>query len=276
MSARASVWEAKIALEFGVRAGRTALVRRKRCGPLAVQRPFHPGDGVCHLYLLHPPGGVAGGDTLDVDVLARTGAAALVTTPAATKAYRTLGAPSAMRQTLVVEGNASLEWLPQETILFGGSACRTLTEVRLAKGARFAGWEVFALGREHSGDHYTHGSFRQQVQLHVAGALCVRELQDFAAGDPALVARWGLASRRAFGTLYAAPADEDVLARARHALGEPPDGVHAGATLLDGVLAVRAVGTAAADVRTALTRAWSGVRPLVIGAEPTLPRIWAT
>ena len=177
---------------------------------------------------------------------------------------------------LVVEENASLEWLPQETILFGGSACRTHTNIELAKGARFAGWEVFALGREHSGDLYTEGSFRQQVQLHIDGTLRVRELQDFAAGDPVLVERWGLASRRAFGTLYAAPADADVLARARHALAKLPDGIDAGATLLDGVMAVRAVGNAASNVREALANAWSSVRPLVIGAEPMLPRIWAT
>lgn len=269
-------WEAKIALVFGLHGGRTALVRRSRRGPLAVQRPFHPGDGVCHLYLLHPPGGVAGGDALDVSVHALGGAAALVTTPAAAKVYRTLGASSRMRQTLVIDEGASLEWLPQETILFGGSACRVHTDVQLAKGARFAGWEVFALGREHSGDRYAQGSFRQRMQLHVDGALHVRELQDFAAGDPALVERWGLASRRAFGTLYAVPADEDVLARARHALGEAVDCVDAGATLLDGVLAVRAVGKAASDVRAVLARAWSGVRPLVIGAQPMLPRIWAT
>ena len=207
---------------------------------------------------------------------ARAGAAALVTTPAAAKVYRTLGASSTIRQRLVVEEGASLEWLPQETILFGGSALRVHTDVQLANGTRFAGWEVFALGREHSGDHYTQGSFRQQMQLHVDGALRARELQDFTAGDPVLAERWGLASRRAFGTLYAAPADEDVLARARHALGEAPDGVEAGATLLDGVLAVRAVGSAASDVRAALAQAWSGIRPLVIGAEPMLPRIWAT
>ena len=271
-----SGWQARIALEFGECGGRTTLVRRERRGPLAVQRPFHPGDGVCHLYLLHPPGGVAGGDGLEVDVLACAGTAALVTTPAAAKVYRTLGASSTMHQAFVVEEDASLEWLPQETILFGGSVCRTNTNIELAKGARFAGWEVFALGREHSGDLYTEGSFRQQVQLHIDGALRVRELQDFAAGDPVLVGRWGLASRRAFGTLYAAPADEDVLARARHALAKLPDGIDAGATLLDGVMAVRAVGHAASNVREALANAWSSVRPLVIGAEPMLPRIWAT
>ena len=241
-----------------------------------MQRPFHPGDGVCHVYLLHPPGGVAGGDELEVEVHAAAGAAGLVTTPAAGKVYRTLGPPSDLRHTLVVENGASLEWLPQETILFGGSTLRVRTDVQLASGARFAGWEVVALGREHSGDRYAHGSVRTEVQLHVDGALSVRELQDFAAGDPVLPARWGLASRRAFGTLYAAPADEDVLARARHALGEVPGGVDAAATLLDGVLAVRALGGAATGVRAALVRAWSAVRPLVIGAEPMLPRIWAT
>ena len=204
-----------------------------------------------------------------------SGAAALVTTPAAAKIYRTLGAVSAIRQTLLVEEGASLEWLPQETILFGGSNCRTEMDVRLEAGARFVGWEVFALGREHSGDHYRDGAFRQCMEVRIGGELKVRELHDWQAGDPVLTARWGLASARAFGTLYAVPADRDVLARARKEMAENL-GVEVAATLLDDILAVRAVGNAAADVREALTRVWAGVRALAIGVQPMQPRIWAT
>ena len=269
-------WPARLNLEFGPRAGRTTLVRREHCGPLSVQRPFHPGDGVCHAYLLHPPGGVAGGDSLRVTVRATSGAAALITTPAATKVYRTLEAASAIRHILVVDEDASLEWLPQETILFGGSACQTATDVRLAQGARFVGWEVFALGREHSGDDYRQGALRQCTEIRVDDELKLRELHDWQAGDPVLAARWGLASARAFGTLYAAPADGDLLARARKVLAANQGSVEAGATLLDGILAARAVGSAAADVREVLARAWSEVRLLVIGAQPKPPRIWAT
>lgn len=267
-----------MALEFGPRAGRTVLVRREHRGPLAVQRPFHPGDGVCHVYLLHPPGGVAGGDGIDVAVTARTGSAALVTTPAATKVYRTSGPASDIVQRLTAEPDSSLEWLPQETILFGGSRCRLRSDVRLAAGARFAGWEVFALGREHAGDHYRAGAFEQVTEIRVGGALRIREAHDFRAGDPVLAAPWGLASNRAFGTLYAAPADADTLARARReiAAAGAAASVDAAATLLDGVLAVKAVGASAAGVRAVLAGAWGGVRPLVIGAPPEAPRIWAT
>ena len=203
------------------------------------------------------------------------GGAALITTPAAAKVYRTLGAASAIRQTLLVEEGASLEWLPQETILFGGSNCRTEMDVRLEAGAGFVGWEVFALGREHSGDHYQHGAFRQCMEVRIGGELKVRELHDWQAGDPMLTARWGLASARAFGTLYAVPADRDVLARARSEMAENL-GVEVAATLVDDILAVRAVGNAAADVREALTRVWAGVRALAIGVQPMQPRIWAT
>ena len=202
--------------------------------------------------------------------------AALITTPAAAKVYRTLGAVSATRQTLLVEEGASLEWLPQETILFGGSNCRTQMDVRLAEGSRFVGWEVFALGREHSGDHYQHGAFRQCMEVRIGGELKVRELHDWQAGDPVLTARWGLASARAFGTLYAGPADRDVLVRARNEVAGNLGRVEVAATLLDDVLAVRAVGNTAGDVREALTRVWVGLRRIVIGVQPMQPRIWAT
>jgi urease accessory protein len=134
------------------------VARRRHEGPFYIQRPFHPGDGACHVYLLHPPGGLAAGDTLDLDVEVEPGAAALLTTPAATKFYRSDGAPSVQRQTLHVASGASLEWLPLDTILFGGSRALIETEVALEPGARFLGWEQLSLGRPLSGDCYTTGA----------------------------------------------------------------------------------------------------------------------
>ncbi|MGB5651682.1 MAG: urease accessory protein UreD, partial [Sedimenticolaceae bacterium] len=81
-------------MRLGFRAGpdSTVLAERQRHGPLAVQRPFYPEGGVCHVYLLHPPGGVVGGDVLGIDVKLAQGAQALITTPGATKFYRSAGA----------------------------------------------------------------------------------------------------------------------------------------------------------------------------------------
>src|SRR5205085_6360717 len=87
-------WQAELRLRFNcdapgpLRPGRTRLVERQHRGPLVVQRPFYPEGDPCHVYLVHPPGGVVGGDALRIDATVDPGAHALITTPAATKFYR--------------------------------------------------------------------------------------------------------------------------------------------------------------------------------------------
>src|SRR5262245_5204087 len=117
-----SGWHAAIDLGFEATGGTTHLARRAHRGPLVVQRPFRPeGPAVCHVYLLHPPGGLVGGDGLVVDVGVDAGAHALVTTPAASKVYRTNGEEVRQTQRLRVAGRGALEWLPQEAILYDGA-----------------------------------------------------------------------------------------------------------------------------------------------------------
>jgi urease accessory protein len=122
--ASAPGWLAELDLGFAPRGSRTVLARRRHRGPLAVQRPFHPEGDVCHVYLLHPPGGVVAGDRLAIRVAADPGAEALLTTPAAGKFYRSEGPVARQTVALEIGEGASLEWLPQETILYPGRAGR--------------------------------------------------------------------------------------------------------------------------------------------------------
>ena len=114
-------WQASLRLGFAPRAARTALVHREQRGPLAVQRPFYPEGDTCHLYLLHPPGGVVGGDRLDIEARTTGEAHALVTTPGATKFYLSAGHTAHQTQRLRVGAGGALEWLPQENIFFPGA-----------------------------------------------------------------------------------------------------------------------------------------------------------
>ncbi len=117
-----SGWHAELVLGFSERNGRTTLSRRAHSGPLRVQWPFYPEQQVCHVYILHPPGGIVGGDTLHIQVLVETGAQVLLTTPAANKFYRSnKGATARLRQSLTVGEGAALEWFPQEAIVFDGA-----------------------------------------------------------------------------------------------------------------------------------------------------------
>ncbi|MCG7957898.1 MAG: urease accessory protein UreD, partial [Candidatus Thiodiazotropha taylori] len=146
LSATTPGWHAQLKLGFRKTVNRTILSERFRQGPLSVQRALYPEADLCHIYLLHPPGGVVGGDRLDIQVDVTPQANALITTPGAAKFYRSLGPIAHQQQRLDVCGG-SLEWFPQENILFPSAQVELSTEIRLRDGARFIGWEINCLGR---------------------------------------------------------------------------------------------------------------------------------
>ncbi len=129
-----SSWKAQLSLGFSFLENRTVLSERKHDGPLVVQKPLYPeGAGTCHAIVVHPPGGIAGGDELSLDVRAGKDAAALLTTPGAAKWYRSAG-PRA-RQDVALDVQGRVEWLPQEAIVFDGARAETALEADLAAGA---------------------------------------------------------------------------------------------------------------------------------------------
>jgi len=201
VGAPAAGWSAELELGFRVVAGRSALVRNRHCGPLAVQRAFYPeSPDLAHVYLLHPPGGIVAGDQLTVRVDVQSGARALITTPAATKFYRSEGQVAHTKQLLHVAEGSSLEWLPQETIVFGSAQARTETRVELAPGGAFCGWEVVCLGRAASGDHFTSGRLEQAFEIWQGPNPLWIERSQIGATDAVRHAAWGLAGQRVLGT----------------------------------------------------------------------------
>ena len=149
-----SGWLANLDLKIDNVGGVARITRRRHLGPLLVQRAFYP-EGAhatapmaepCHVYLVHPPGGIASGDDLRLDVRVTEGAHALLTTPAAGKFYRRGTAGDArLIQSLRVDG-AALEWLPQENIFYPNAAAELSTRVCLSGGSKFVGWEIACFG----------------------------------------------------------------------------------------------------------------------------------
>jgi urease accessory protein len=264
-------WPASLNLRFAARAGRTVIAERAHRGPLQVQRAFYPeGPELCHVYLLHPPGGLVGGDELAVEVRVETGARALVTTPAAGKVYRSDGRRASQRQRLTVAGG-SLEWLPQETIVFDGARVELETRVDIEDGT-FVGWEILCLGRPAAGERFARGVCRQRVELWRAGKpLCLERACHEGA---VLGARWGLRGAPVTGTLLATPVPDD-LAELR-ALVQLPDGDLASATRIGDVLVCRYLGGSAERARAHFARLWAAVRPKLLGRGEVPPRIWLT
>jgi urease accessory protein len=277
-------WQGELTLGFAARGGGTALIERRHRGPLQVQRAFHPeGPGVCHVYLLHPPGGLVAGDQLEVNVQVAAGAHALLTTPASTKVYRSgQGHQARQQQRLQVAAGGRLEWLPQDTIVYEGAEAALSTRVELAGDAAFLGWEMVCLGRPAAGDRFTRGTCRQRFEVFRDGRPLVIERLRVDGGGPLQAAAWGLGGAAVHATMIATPAGPDELELARAALGDAPAGtalaaaVLAAATLVDGALVVRARAADPAAVRTRLERLWNTLRPRALGRPPCPPRIWLT
>ena len=252
---------------------RTVLARRAHEGPLVVQRPFYPEGDVCHVYLVHPPGGVVGGDTLELHARVRDGAHALITTPAATKFYRSEGRLARQLQDIALDA-ATFEWLPQETILFPDAHAHIGTRVRLSERSKFIGWEIVCYGRPASGLLYTSGRAHQDFELWLNDVPLVLDHLRLEGGGDSMQARFGLAGHTALGTMIAYPADQALLELARTVSMAP--GFHVACTKVDGVLVCRAIGSQADAVRRALASIWSLIRPHIAGRTATPPRIWST
>ena len=264
-------WQAQLELGFAPRPGRTALVHRKQRGPLAVQRPFYPEGDACHLYLLHPPGGVVGGDSLRILAEVAAGAYALITTPGATKFYLSAGDTAEQLQTLCVDQDASLEWLPQENIFFPGALTRLQTRIELTDGARFIGWETQCLGRPVIGERFDAG--HADFKLHIERDGRPLLLDRITVTPERLDGAAGLRGWPVNATLLATPATQTELEQVRELLADAPN---TGVTLIDDLLVVRHLGDSTEQCRKLFINIWAAIRPAVIGRAPCPPRIWST
>jgi urease accessory protein len=273
-------WSAALELGFTADGGATRLARRAHRGPFVVQRPFFPeGRDVCHVYLLHPPGGLVGGDDLRLDLRVGPAAHTLVTTPAAGKAYRTLGPVARQSHALTVEAGGTLEWLPQETIVYDGASVEIETRVDLAPGARFFGAETLCFGLPARRAPFARGSCRQIFDLRRDGAPILIERGRFGGGAPVQTAPWGLGGATVLTLIVAAPAPKAAIVDGLRALAaETPEGDRAAVTVLgdDTALIVRHLGGGAERARAFAQTIWQSVRPALLGRAATAPRIWAT
>jgi len=267
-------WIASLDLGFERRDARTVLATKRQRGPLAVQRPFYPEGGVCHVYVLHPPGGVVGGDRLEITVGVASDAQVLITTPGAAKFYRSAGAQATQRQSLRVADGGLLEWFPQENILFPGARLRSETNVELAGGAQFIGWELHSLGRPVIAERFTPGAADLGFSLRRDGRLLLRERMRLS-GERDLDGPSGLRGFPVCGTFVATGADAGDLDTARTGLPEEA-GTAVGLTLIEGLLVARCLGSAVEPLNRIFVSLWSMLRPRLLGLGPCPPRIWAT
>jgi urease accessory protein len=270
-------WEARLELGFERVDGANTLVRRRHRGPLRVQRPFQPDpEGPCQVIVLHPPGGVVGGDRLSIDVRLGERAEALLTTPGATKFYRSLGATALQQTSLRVAPGALLEWLPLETLLFDGARAQLETSVQLAPGASFLGWEITGLGLPASGRPFETGSCHTRWQIWREAKPLWIDRAHLCGGDERLQAEWGLAGHSVTASLIFAGAGELGRDEVRACLAEHAFEGRTATTTLGEVLICRVLADSTRPVLELFSNVRDRLRRTVLDAPASTPRIWAT
>jgi urease accessory protein len=273
-------WFGRLELGFEEDGGATRVSRRKHQGPLRVQRAFFPeGPAVPHVIVLHPPGGVVGGDRLEVSVDVGSRARALLTTPAAQKLYRSAGPEAVQLNRLNVGRDAELEWLPGETIAFDGAVVTATTRAVLERDSAFIGWEITCYGRPSGGARFEHGRLEQRFQVYRGREPLLIERTCVCGGTGALEAPWALRNKPVLAALYAVPRSaggiDALVARLREQVSQPSGTAHA-VTSLGEMVVVRASGARVDQVRELLVACWRVLRPALFAREAVTPRIWAT
>lgn len=265
-------WQAELLLRFARRGAHTYLAHRQHTGPLLIQRPFYPEPTACHAYIVHPPGGIVGGDQLRLQVDVDDGAHALLTTPAAAKFYRSDGKIARQSQAITVS-QGIVEWLPQETIFYRDAIVRSETRVRLSPGAKFIGWEISCLGLPARNEPFDSGDLRLHLELWLDNVPLLIDRQRIIGASESRTGPWGLAGHEAIGTLVVYPANRVLVELARSTIAEQAE---LSVTLVDDVLMCRCVSNQAEHVRKTFIKMWQALRPPLLKCPAVLPRIWAT
>lgn len=265
-------WPARLSLVASAQDGRTR-VHAEHEGPLRLLKTLYPeGPGIAHAVLVHPPGGLVGGDRLAISLDVQPGAHLLATTPAATRFYRTAAGAATQTVQAQVATGARLEWVPQETLAYSGCQGRNELRVTLAPGASLIASELLGLGLPEAGQPFATGSFLQHLE--VQGLWLDRGLID--ASDHALLhGPCGLAGQRALGSL--ALVDDGVCEAWLEATRARLSGQLASCTRLHNrLLLVRWLGQDLEPAAALLRQVRNLWRGLAWGLSPLEPRIWAT
>jgi urease accessory protein len=252
-------------ISFAVKqiSGKTRRAQVYEAGSLRVRCPGAPADEL-EAVIINTAGGVAGGDRLRVDIAAGQGTRVVVTTAAAEKVYRTLGPDSTIDVKLDVAAGASLDWLPQETILFDRARLRRSIEVDLAPEARLFLAEAIVFGRSGMGEAVEGGALFDRWRVRRSGKLIYAESVRLEGQIAERLAQTAVAkSGIAVATVLIAPGNDATVeaVRALEFSGE------VGASAWNGIAAVRLCAADGAALRRDLVHVMTAVR----GA---LPRIW--
>ena len=258
------------------------MARHTHIGPLRILQSLYPEtNAVCHNVLVHPPGGLVGGDALDLNIQVAAGAHGLVTTPGATRFYRSDGELATQHTQITLAENARFEWLPMEAICYSGCLAENRLRMSLASGAEILGWDITALGLPAADKPFEKGSLSQHIE--VPGVWLERAR--IRASDALLMkSPLGLDGNCCLATLFFASGSalersqiQSALDVARAVIDGHMLHASAGATSPDRkVIVVRALAPVVEPAMDLLRQVRTAWRQHFWAAGPSAPRIWST
>ncbi|SDO30020.1 urease accessory protein [Rhodoferax sp. OV413] len=273
-------WHARLDLNYRLEAHRS-IARHQHTGPLRILQSLYPeGDGICHNVLVHPPGGLVGGDTLDIQVQVEPGAHGLVTTPGATRFYRSAGEPALQNTQIHVAAGGRMEWLPTEALCYNQCLAENRLRFHLEPGAELMGWDVTAFGLPQANQPFVQGSFCQHLEL--PGVWLERGRID--ASDTRLLdSPLGLAGHKCMASIFFLAGSKldnarraEALDVARQVIDSHSLHPSAGATSPDGqVVVVRVLAPLVEPAMDLVKQVWAAWRAHFWQLSATRPRIWA-
>jgi len=286
-------WQAYLSLrcvggDYGAR-----LVSTEHHGPLYVQKPFYPeGKDCVHIYPLHPPGGVVSGDALHIQLRAESKANVVITTPGATRFYKSRyknlkqDANQSVINKIIINSGSCVEWLPMETIVFNGAQARNNTQVYLDDSAQFIGWEVCCLGLPASDVPFEKGALSQRLELYRQDKPLLIDRLHLCGNSSVLDACAGLGGHTVYGTFACAPPIDHqlneskqsliLLTRIREEMATQALAEKFSITWVNKVYLARYLGNNAEEARAGFSRIWQIIRPALTGRAACPPRIWRT
>lgn len=270
-------WLAKLDISFQASSTPSAPTRLnfKHAGPLRIQKALYPeGPGCCHAILIHPPGGIASGDRLELNVQSNASTHGLLTTPSATKWYGADGEHVAS-QSIRMELNGCIEWLPMETIVFDHARVTSDISISASAQARMIGWDQLIFGRKSSGESFTEGFFKQSLRIEIDGILVWHDKLSLQGSDALFSSPIGLRGNHSLASVWALRAENE------HWTDEILDSLRESTpklawTRIHPRLLVGRLLAEPLELKAGLIKAWKVLRPLVTGAAAVEPRLWAT
>lgn len=272
-------WHGSLDLTLNHQAGKTVPFWSKTAAPLRLQRPFYPeGDAVCHSVIVHTAGGIVGGDRLTLALKLEPHSRALVTTAAANKVYRSSGAIASQSTTLQLAAQTTMEWFPQETIVFNGANFQQSLRVDLTDSAIWLGWDITRFGRSARGEQFIKGRWRSDTEVWQGNHPIWIDRQQLEGGSDGLTSPHGLGGYPVIGSfaLIGCPAEAAWIEQARH-LGDRLNLSQTGdfgvTALINGLLC-RYRGTASQSARRWFIKVWQDLRPFCLNRTACQSRIW--